>query len=513
MNEQVIKPSDWIQSNKEARLENAYNAINNFIKNPTLENKEFLLSMLIHNDLNETSSFGLFRITKYEISMLNSIYMQSKLLQCPAGFLFVYEYLIELIILIKSQVMCLGAKYEDFVNSEEILGLHPVLKVFFTSYLYFRIEKKKSFCDQLCLTIKTFKKTGMDVEVIRQYIEAANALVYDLSWNINSNKLEILCFNKEEIEKLYTCLINLWNEYNLNACERPLRGVFILSLTNFVLKARVSKNRYFYKCIDDNACNASFANRQIWFRQISMLNDKREGKFFKEIFLNKQWIDYSWARNIGLDENIERYVCSFCKVKPSDDMEKLYGKNIYGYKNDRICFSIAPYYLINKIPQFGTVICYDVCYDKKIIQDEFNFVSKIINLLETSDDNKKEIMTRFLSYWYYTIKDSKWASEKERRYEIRFFEYPYVNTKIEEGFLKTESTLLLLPDFVNKENIMHDRIKIERINKLKTLAMNEYIFCEDCLQNDYDSIYDDDGKCKVCGSTKIHKIKSAYYKN
>ena len=483
------KPADWPANGNEASLENAFNSLQTFIKEPSLSNKEMFLSLVFANDLNETNHIGVFRITKYEIGMLNQLYIYGRAMGCCSLVLFCYEHIIDLVILMKAQTMTFGIDMNSWANSEEIKGLHPVLKVFFIAYFYFRFEKDKSFCDQLC---------------------AANNLLYDLSFNLYNSKLTILRFKKEEIIKIYTCLINLWNSYGFKPWERPLLGVLSITLSNLVLKTRNPEFSLLYKCIDDNAASKTFKNRQVWARRIDLLNDKREGKVFPELFVDKKWIKHSWARNIDFQIKIPRYVSSFCRKKPSGDMKKRYGDNVYGYKSDRIGMLIAPYHIIDKMPQFYPVFCYDITYDKETVKEEYNLISDIVDMIKTTSLNKKTILENVMTYWYYSIKDrKKWSKEKERRYEIRYFDhYKFVNCIEENGFLKIESSLFLLPDFVDKNNMMFSQIQRERLNKLHVVSVKDCMFCCDCLQSDYDSIYSKERVCNVCGSKNVILIKS-----
>lgn len=506
MNE-VSKPLDWPVNMRESYLDKVLLSFENFIQNPSMENKEFLFSLITINDLNEFNQSGICRYTEYEVAILNTIYDYAILTQCDQAKLFVYEFLIDTILIKKTSEMIMGKSFEETFFDSPYLGLSVPLKIFYIAYVYFRVEKNKTFSQQLIATIKAFRKTNCDESTLTKYIGGANQLFYDLSYNINSKKLSILNFNRSEIKSIYSTLINLWNLYKINPNIRPLRGVFIISIANWVLKSRNNYNKtYIYKCIPNSAAKYTFANKQIWMHDIKKLNDKREGVTFDNILYSKSWLRYDWAKKITIEKNIERYVCSFSKIKPTKKMLNKYGHNIYGYKNDRIGNLISPISLYNNIPMFGLVMAYDILYDEAKCKDEINYISEIVDSINITDEEKIDLMNGIISYWNLSVKDKKWSYEQERRYEIRIFDkYNYFDTIIEDNFLKVKSSIYLLPDFINRGNVMFDLIKTERVNKLKCLSTRDYCFCEECLNSDFD--FESFEKCSVCGSTEINVQK------
>lgn len=75
----VEKPSDWPQNQREARLSNIEYAIEKFRTEPNYGNKEILLSLLVELDPNQYDSFGMTRITDYEVALINKLYFLLKL--------------------------------------------------------------------------------------------------------------------------------------------------------------------------------------------------------------------------------------------------------------------------------------------------------------------------------------------------------------------------------------------------------------------------------------------------
>ena len=161
----------------------------------------------------------------------------------------------------------------------------------------------------MCLIIKNFNKVSANKETLFELIQASNTLLYDLSYIINTPKLAILNFTRDELFKIFDVLINLWNKNNINPSKRPLRGVYVFSVANWILKSRNNyKNTLIYKCMPNDACNKTFVNKQVWMRNIKDLNDKRESIPFSSLLANKTWIEKRWARKFIVTSDISRYV-------------------------------------------------------------------------------------------------------------------------------------------------------------------------------------------------------------
>ena len=508
-NGQIIKPADWPQNQRESTLSNILNSFHNFIKNPCLENKEILLSLVTHNDLNESDSRGLVRYTDYEVGLINEIYFLSTITNCVQAKIFIYELIINVVVSKKIIGTMQGKTFDEMFLSDGYVGLHESLRIFYITYCYFRIDNDKTLCQQLLLTFKLLKKEKNPDE-FKKILRYINILIYDLSFNFNSNNLRVLNFDRDEIKQLFNYLVKLWNVCKVNPVNPPFSGAFYIMLSNWIMKSRNNYNQsYLYKCMPIQSVKYTFSNQQVWMRETIYLNDKREGKIFKELFSNKKWLKFDWAKKININLSSHSFVCSFCRFQPNEKMLKKYGKNVYGYKNDRIANLIAPVHIYKGIPQFELVMCYDILYSRTDFIEEINYLIDIIEFLDISQNDKTEILNNLIVYWNLSIKDDKWSYEQERRYEIRIRNnLNYFDAVIENKFLKVKSSLFLLPDFVNKENIMHSSILIERSNKVSQLSTKPYMFCYDCLQSDYD--YEEHcrngKKCVVCGGDCVKII-------
>ena len=78
------KPSDWPVNDREAMLENIYNAAEEFKNNPGYKAKELVLSLVSEHDLNQRSYIGEHRVTEFEVQLINILYFMGATYQINA---------------------------------------------------------------------------------------------------------------------------------------------------------------------------------------------------------------------------------------------------------------------------------------------------------------------------------------------------------------------------------------------------------------------------------------------
>lgn len=515
--ESVEKPEKWPVNNREASIQEVHNFIEEFDKNPSYENREILSSLVSQTDLNEINDLGMFRITEYEVALLNSIYMYALKMNFNVVKLFVYRNIYRFTRNYKMtrQMMSRGMPHTRMsIEVKEYSGLMLPLKLFYVCYANFNIEKKRTFPYQIVNELNELINT-METGSVEFLESALIPLINDVSYFQSSKVFPIMKWNRTEIYKVFSSAIGLINTNKKDPTERPLMGVLCTSISNWVLKSRYNYNDLeLFKCMGDFATRESFKNNEIWMNNINSLNDKREGKVLSEVFSNKKWMKYDWAKNIDPKSRRKVFVSSFTKTIPTKAMRKKYGDNVYGYKSDRITNILSPIIKHESLgTMLGQVVHYDILYDRNLLKEEINYLCSIIDLFKVDDEVKKEFFNIIIQYWPYSIKDKRWEYEKERRYEIVLFDYyVYLHQRIENGFLKQKTTLLKYPDMAMKNHIYHSIILYNRMEKLNSIAVKDYIFCKVCLNSDFDSTYKyEEGKsvCTVCGSKKleIHKIE------
>lgn len=506
------KPKDWPANAIECQLENIQRQIDVFKKNPNYKNKEVLVSLFSDYDLNQRSIMGLCRTTEYEVAIINSLFIEAYVLQLNALKVYLYE-----LVGYKTRMQKMLSWFQELNVSLEIKefdGLFPQLKLHHLTYQKFNVEKNKNYSEQLIEIVEsiTLQKDGkIDNEQIKKNTNAYISLLNDISYFRCTKRTRIWAFTHEEIYSLYKLAAKLIKLSGDIPTERPLKGVLMTSISNYVLKSRNNYNEdYICKYISSNTAMQSIYNHQIWISPIERLNDAREQKVIPEIFENINFEKYSWAKNIDFTPTRKYYVSSFCKSMKDKNMMEKYGECIYGYKDDRMAEILSPIMYYKKscdIPMFSQVVAFDVIYDKENAIKEIEFLCSIIDCFDMNNEKKKIFLEEILQYWILSVKDSQWAYERERRYVLFMYnDYEYKEVDFSDSnFFKLKSSLFIEPDFILGNNPVKEYIKNMIDNKRKSIYMKSYLFCHDCLNRDFDSVVIGKlpEKCPICNSKNI----------
>lgn len=168
-------------------------------------------------------------------------------------------------------------------------------------------------------------------------------MLLDIS-NMHGSKREKLWeFTREELYKLLAIEAKLLRINKQAANIRPVKGVLMMMISNFILKSRNGYNNdYICKYLPIEVAKSSISNHQIWMKKTELLNDEREQKVIPELFEDISWIHYDWIKDIDFSETRNYYVSCFSKSINSSHMQDGYGECLYGYKNDRIVDLIGP---------------------------------------------------------------------------------------------------------------------------------------------------------------------------
>ena len=161
-----------------------------------------------------------------------------------------------------------------------------------------------------------------------------------------------------------------------------------------------------------------------------------------------------------------------------------------------------------RIPFVSQVIAFDVIYDKEEAKSELKYLLSVVDLFDLSDEQKHSFMEELLQYWILSVKDYKWHKERERRYVIFMYDdYEYIETTIEDDFLKVCTSIFILPDFILGNNPVREEIRFQVENKQKALISKEYFHCKNCLMQDYDvAVYKMPEVCPICGSKQVEMV-------
>jgi hypothetical protein len=386
--------------------------------------------------------------------------------------------------------------------------------------------KDASFTEQLLSVVNEIYVACQRENEIDSIAYAFSAMLNDISYMRGSKKEKLWEFDRNELLLLFKTEAKLLKANCQNPGTRPTRGVLMTQISNFILKSRNNYNQdYICKYISKDVARSSIANLEIWMGKTANLNDKREQKVIPELFTDESWIDYSWAKHIDFTSTRTYFVSSFSKSINNVKMKSQYGECLYGYKNDRIADLIGPLTIQTlrktpeaddelpnekKIPAISQVITFDVIYDREEAKEELIYLFKVINLFDMTDDEKHFFLQDILQYWILTVKDDIWKDEKERRYVLFLYDnYDYLETIVEDGFLKEKTSLFLLPDFIMGDNPVKSIIKLQMESKQKSIMSREYLHCHNCLVQDYDAIHSEikgPDRCPICGSADIELV-------
>jgi hypothetical protein len=207
-----------------------------------------------------------------------------------------------------------------------------------------------------------------------------------------------------------------------------------------------------------------------------------------------------------MEIRITTFVSSFSKSAPTPQIEKEYGDNYFGFKNDRIGALISPVHKCGPLRClfWDNVHCYDIIYGINEAKNELNYLFDTIDIFPVNDDQKNAFVNHIMTYWIYSFKDKKWEYECERRYEmsLSFDDYDYYDVTIGDKFLKMQTTLFLYPDFVSINNIGKERIRENRVKKLMAIGTKPIIFCNECLNSKVQVQVNkkESSICAICGS-------------
>lgn len=503
----VQKPDKWPESERECALQNIFGAMKRFIEEPNYKNKEVILSLATGYDLSQKPILGIWRISEYEVELMNVLYMMASGLNIYSVKLFLYELIQDNTYFQKGFSSALNRE-NDCIETYSMLE-SPLDIYYFIWCEYIHIESR-SFADQIICSTNKLIQQGIDIN------HMANSLliiINDLSYFNSKKRNKVWAFSRDELVKIFAFEARLLKRSGRKINVRPTKGLVKMAISNYILKSRYGyNNAYICKYIPEETVSSSLENHEIWLKNIAKLNDEREEKVLPQLFANKKWLNVDWIKNIDFAPTRMYFASSFSKELNNKKMKDKYGGCIYGYKNDKIAETIAPIIIEEKngirLPKLSQVTSFDVLYNVNMAKEELNFLCEIIDMFDLEEREKCQFYEEILQYWILSVKDKKWDYEKERRYVLFLYEdYDYLEMKIENEFLKLKTSLLLLPDFILDKNPFKNRLKMYIDNKREVAVMKDYMFCEECFSIDYDSAHRRVQSCPICGSKQFSFIK------
>ena len=524
------KPNDWPCNRLEHTLELVNKAYCRFSNEPNYRTREGLVSTTSVYDFNQISSVGKFRITPYMIALLNSLWWGARIYNISSLLMFIYLVVSELcsidrIIERMSQELCSQGMRSPTKDWNSYEYLHKPLLLFYFAYDDYCSRKEGGF-DKSVISVTNRILQGVDSkEVLFDLAKAVTVMLSDLSCMLGSKRDGMLKLSREELKNIFSFEFELLYRSGQDPVVRPLSGQLKVQISNYILKSRHGYNEdYICKYINKEVVKKSLINEDVWIRCISGLNDSKEGQVLHKLFNRTDWIEYGWANSVDVSDWRTYYVASFSKSKCNREASNRYGNCVLGYKSDRILDLIAPIFrrtmyrtskADNALPETRDhysqtqVIAFDVLYDEEEAKKELRYLCSIIDLFQTTDENKRLFFQDILQYWKYSIKvpDSRWIAEKERRYVL--FTYPeleYQDVIFEDGFFKCKSTLYMFPDFVLGDSELANIYKSRIDEKRKAISTRPYFFCHGCLNCDFDLVRHDILECPICNSKDYERV-------
>lgn len=545
------KPEDWPVNAREEDLELISKATDEFDKNPNYITKERLISLFSTYDLNQTAATGKYRITDYEVATINYLFTWGLARMLPSLRCYLYN--------LVGQTARMHKMYSwiaSTIDEKETIrikayedGLILPLRLYYFAYQAFNVDKDKPFADKIIEVVSGMKDTLLNIshkdlteenkkaslselelderkrESLLELSSSYSTMLNDLSGFHGNRKEAIWKFDRDELFKLFKLEAELIDLTEQEPSERPLRGVLMIQISNYILKSRHDYNEdYICKYVSSDAAESGYSNHEIWMRRVEDLNDEREGKVIKELFDDRAWIKADWVGKIDFTPERRYFVSSFAKSINNSDMKDRYGEAVFGYKNDRIGDLISPLHEVTlrrysddeSLPKtikrtvFSQVTAYDVLYDIDEAKEELNYLFKVIDLFSMNDKEKNSFLNEIIQYWLLSLKDKDpWEKERERRYVLFLYDdYDYKEMVIDDGFLKLKTSLLLLPDFLIGDHPKKDGVRKQVESKRKALSYRPYMYCHSCLNGDYDAGtgIETVTECPICGSKDIEII-------
>lgn len=518
MKKPAKKPKDWPANAIECQLDNIHIQMEKFKKEPNYKNKEVLLSLVSDYDLNQRSMLGLLRNTEYEVACINSLFVEAHLHQFNGLKTYLYE-----LVGNKTRMQKIASWFPEGnqpLEIKEFEGLFPELKLYYFSYLQFTVEKNKNYALHLVDVVEEIvayaEENGDELlyrETVASITRAYISLLNDISYFRCKKRTGIWAFSREEIFILYQLAAKLIKLNGDSPVVRPLKGVLMTSISNYILKSRNDYNEdYVCKYVSAEVAQKSIYNHQIWMSIIEKLNDDREQRVIPELFEEAGWNTYEWAKEIDFNPTRKYYVSSFCKSMDDAKMRQEYGECVYGYKDDRLAELLAPTILWKgkgktKIPVLAQVVAFDVIYDREEAKAEIEFLCRVIDCFDMVDNDKKAFLEEILQYWILSVKDPKWAYERERRYVLFLYDdYEYIEIDVNDSnYLKMKTSIFIEPDFILGKNPVKSYIRAFVDEKRYSISAKQYMFCGECLNRDFDVVAGIKAveNCPICGSKNI----------
>ena len=404
------KPADWPRNQRELAVDSVDRAYAAFMANPNARTREVLVATSSVFDYNRLGSRGAYRISAYEIRLLNTFWFCAKYYNFSSLLMFVYLVVAELsmmdrmIGIMSEGLQKDGMKYppDDWQNYQY---LHKPLWAYYMAYQDYRARKEGDFGSSIICVINQALEGVEDPCVAFDITKSLVVLISDMSCMLGWRREGMMRLSRKELSCLLAFEADLLRKTHQRPGERPLSSQLMIQISNYILKSRHGYNDdYICKYMwPENVCRA-LENGQVWMHDIETLNDPMEGRVIDELFGDSTWLGYEWAKDIDTRASRTYYVASFSKSMRNEEAAGRYGGCVFGYKGDRLVDMLAPigdmtmYRREDANPtlpetrvhtSLTQVVAFDVLYDKDELKSELRYLCEIIDLFEMTSDEKR----------------------------------------------------------------------------------------------------------------------------
>lgn len=523
------KPKNWPANNRECLIENLARAMEAFKKDPSLQAREFIVSLTNTYELNQKNAIGEFRVTEYEVMQINTLYLNASHYQFSSVKSLLYELIAETTqihkIVYKMSMSNMGIPAGVVTESiDAYRSMIRPLAIFHAAYRDYTWDKSDTLCQCIIRLVENVAKDRVfsPFELTKHFVN----MLHDFGNMRGTKREELIRFTRDELIELFRLEAKLLKDSGQNPITRPLKGMMMIQLSSLILKSR---NGYHdglvYKCIQKDAAISSVRNGQVWMKRIEKLNDDRECHVVPELLKDARWLKMPWLEGLDLKPTRVYYVSSFSKVQPDARMRREYGACVYGFKGDKLTELIGPLEKRHWVKRdlktgeeldahddyaLAQVVPTDVLYGREAAKSELSYVCRVVDLMPMTSDEKRRFFEELIQYWILSVKDIEWSNEQERRYVLfTYTDTEYPGTETDETYLKVPTTMFKFPDVILGNNPVRAVISTNIDAKRRFVPGHDYFFCHECLLRDRDlaAAGETPSACPICGSKNVEVVR------
>ena len=517
VDEVVGRPWGWATRNlRELRVECVWTAIRDYYRDPNPMTRDVMLTHAFDCEFEDLPSDDSTAVSAYEVSLVLHIYRAGCCFASSAVKLFAYHVVMEWV---RIDQRWRQGRRNLFFSS---------LQLFYDVFAaYVSDGGKKSFYDYLECNVRERLKSVKDAADLDKVERAYVSLLMDVSCSLGAKRDVVFRIRREQLMSLIKLEAEILKRGGKRIMTRPLKGTLMIQLSYLILKSRGEVlPESVYKHISNDDLARALENGELWVRDVRDLNDKWEGIPARELVDELAVEGVKWLQGLDWEFHKSFYVACYSHEGNPESLGS-YGECVLAYNGDRLADFLGPIYLRVETlptpnggaikegyPMLSQVAVLDVVYDRDQARNELAFLAECVDVLGNSDDEKRAFLGEILQYWKLSFKDRvereephrEWCREKERRYVIFYYEdYNYIHQRIENRWLKMDSTVVLAPDAVLGPISSGSKTTIceNLAMRYRHTSLDNYCLCRDCLARTYVRQLQPYTTCKMCGSKNL----------